>query len=398
MVKPDPPATLVMIESQLILHLLEISLDAPADLRQANQIIATGMFGKGGQPVFRRLGLGLRPFDQEPFGTSRFAPLVVTMRGPHPNSRESGLHGATGPLSPTNRTPTTRGKSVSQFAGGKRLVSGRPANPRRRSSSPGPTLWRERCLPGRPHARLGGDADDIGHPALCQTFSKRSHDTVARVGDDRSFGQILRQHPIHRRECDLPLCRESHILRNPGNPATLRIPSPRIWKIKPIGARDAHRGIGQRHGHRDLAVVLLAQRTAVLPRHADRMRSLLGNAGVVHDPSSRRGMSLELCQGVVSCTCQQFGVIPWRGRDKVVHRLVPSRNVSRINLRGHRLHALSLPRQQESSQIRSQRGDSISVSHGTTQACNVRIETSGWRNVSLGHGRIVPRSSEPVNL
>jgi len=43
--------------------------------------------------------------------------------------------------------------------------------------------------------------------------------------------------------------------------------------------------VGNRQRYRDLAVVLLAELAAILPRNADRMPSLLGQAGIVDDPS-----------------------------------------------------------------------------------------------------------------
>ena len=42
---------------------------------------------------------------------------------------------------------------------------------------------------------------------------------------------------------------------------------------------------GRRQAHGHLAIVLFAELPAVLPRHADRMRTLLRNAGVIDDPA-----------------------------------------------------------------------------------------------------------------
>ncbi len=52
--------------------------------------------------------------------------------------------------------------------------------------------------------------------------------------------------------------------------------------------------IGDRQRHRDLAIVLLAELAAILPRHADRMPALLGKAGVVDDPGLDRPVPLDL--------------------------------------------------------------------------------------------------------
>ena len=59
-------------------------------------------------------------------------------------------------------------------------------------------------------------------------------------------------------------------------------------QIQAIGDRQAGVIVGDRQADRNLAVVLLAELTAVLPRHADRVVALLRNAGVVDDPGADR--------------------------------------------------------------------------------------------------------------
>ena len=51
--------------------------------------------------------------------------------------------------------------------------------------------------------------------------------------------------------------------------------------------------VGDREAHRDLAIVLFAELATVLPRDADRMRALLGEAGVVDDPGTDRTVSFD---------------------------------------------------------------------------------------------------------
>ena len=50
--------------------------------------------------------------------------------------------------------------------------------------------------------------------------------------------------------------------------------------------------IGDRQGHGDLAIVLLAKLAAILPRNPDRMSPLLGEARVIDDPSFNRPVAL----------------------------------------------------------------------------------------------------------
>src|SRR3954454_18791741 len=65
-------------------------------------------------------------------------------------------------------------------------------------------------------------------------------------------------------------------------------PDPLLRQVKIEGNRQAAPVIGQGQRHGDLAVILLAQLAAVLARHADRVGSFLGKAGVVEDPGGDR--------------------------------------------------------------------------------------------------------------
>jgi hypothetical protein len=57
--------------------------------------------------------------------------------------------------------------------------------------------------------------------------------------------------------------------------------------------RQAGGVIGERKRHGDLAIVLLAQLTAILPRNAYGMFALLGNASVVDDPGADGSCALD---------------------------------------------------------------------------------------------------------
>jgi hypothetical protein len=61
-----PAASLVVPEAKFLLELLIVPLDPPAQLGPINQILKANRLWQCGQPVFGRLGLVLRPLDQQP--------------------------------------------------------------------------------------------------------------------------------------------------------------------------------------------------------------------------------------------------------------------------------------------------------------------------------------------
>src|SRR6185437_10584676 len=67
---------------------------------------------------------------------------------------------------------------------------------------------------------------------------------------------------------------------------------PFLRQIETIHCRQTGVVIGKRQGYRDLAVILLAELPAILTRHTDRVRSLLGKTGVIDDPRFDRSMAL----------------------------------------------------------------------------------------------------------
>src|ERR1700741_504518 len=75
-----PSTALEMAESDLLLEFLIVTLDAPAQFGEVDQILQSGVRGKSGEPAFGRLFLALGPLDQEPFFRSALAARKVTPR------------------------------------------------------------------------------------------------------------------------------------------------------------------------------------------------------------------------------------------------------------------------------------------------------------------------------
>src|ERR1700731_996851 len=78
MVEAAPSSPLVMSEPDLLLEVLVVPFDAPAQLGEIDQLGERDVFRQGREPVLRRLLLVLGPFDQEPFlGAGLLAPFVT---------------------------------------------------------------------------------------------------------------------------------------------------------------------------------------------------------------------------------------------------------------------------------------------------------------------------------
>ena len=82
---------------------------------------------------------------------------------------------------------------------------------------------------------------------------------------------------LYLRQRDLRFGRKADVLGHAGLAPPHRIVSPVLGKIEPVGDRQAGRMMGDRQRNGHLAIVLLAELPAILPRHSDRMGSLLGN-------------------------------------------------------------------------------------------------------------------------
>src|SRR5665213_2842717 len=67
MMESTPSASFIMAEPDLLLELLIIALDAPAQLGGVNQIAECDAARQGRKPIPGRLLLALGPLDQQPF-------------------------------------------------------------------------------------------------------------------------------------------------------------------------------------------------------------------------------------------------------------------------------------------------------------------------------------------
>ena len=98
----------------------------------------------------------------------------------------------------------------------------------------------------------------------------------------------------------------------------------------------------------NLAIVLLADLTAVLPSHPDRVAAFLGKARIVDDPGLDRILTLDQRQDFAAYPGQQSLVRPLALGHEVMHRLMGGLDTRWRDPGRHRLDALASTRQEES--------------------------------------------------
>ena len=146
--------------------------------------------------------------------------------------------------------------------------------------------------------------------------------------------------------------------------------------------------IGDRQRHRDLAIVLLAEPAAILPRDADRMGPLFRNARVVHDPGFDGALSLEGRQNQLENLTQDRLVRPGRFADQMQKRLMFGRDACRRNNRRHRLDALALAGHQQPDAIIVQGLGPIGMPDHFNKSLDIGGKTrlAGWsREIDIKH-------------
>src|SRR5919107_1310621 len=73
-VEAAPAAALEVAQAELLLELLEVALDPPAQLGMGDQLLGRGGLGQGREPVLRGALLALGPLRQEPLLGPWFGP------------------------------------------------------------------------------------------------------------------------------------------------------------------------------------------------------------------------------------------------------------------------------------------------------------------------------------
>src|SRR4051794_18655776 len=83
MVEASPASSLVVAESDLLLEILVVAFDAPAQLGAIDQVGEGDVLGQSREPILGRLRFIVRPFDQQPLFRARLAEPLVTAGRAH---------------------------------------------------------------------------------------------------------------------------------------------------------------------------------------------------------------------------------------------------------------------------------------------------------------------------
>src|ERR1700687_4556995 len=124
MVEASPAAPLVMSKAEFLLEFLVIALDPPAQLGQIDQPLEGDVVGKVGEPIFGRLLLARRPFDQQPFFGAPFGQGFVAGGGAHPYPGKTRGQPIGRSLAPRDRLPRLLRKAERERLGLPRLGCG----------------------------------------------------------------------------------------------------------------------------------------------------------------------------------------------------------------------------------------------------------------------------------
>src|SRR4249920_1379895 len=150
MVEASPAAPLVMSKAEFLLEFLIIAFDPPAQLGQIDQPLEGDVVGQVGEPIFGRLLLTRRPFDQQPFLGSGFLEPVIAVGGAHPYPGKTRGQPIRRSLAPSDRLPRLLWKAERERLGLHRLVLAITAGPAGWPAAARPRFRRQRRHPGRP--------------------------------------------------------------------------------------------------------------------------------------------------------------------------------------------------------------------------------------------------------
>src|SRR5215207_10651523 len=134
MVEPAPAPPLVVAQPHLLLELLIVPFNAPAQLGLLDQVSKRRVRRQSRKPVLRRLLLSLRPFDQDPFLNSRLMQQVIAVGRPDPHGGKARGERRVGSLPPRDRLPSLNGQALGEIERRDWLVIAIAPHPRGRTA------------------------------------------------------------------------------------------------------------------------------------------------------------------------------------------------------------------------------------------------------------------------
>ena len=191
------------------------------------------------------------------------------------------------------------------------LVLRAPSHPGGWAPASAPGFGRQRCGSWGPQARRGLNAQTVAQAQSRQRRTEGRVDPVSGICQNEAGRHPIGQGRPDLIQRDLWLGLEADILGHAGLAAPLGILGPGFRQVEAIGHRQTGLGVGHRERHGNLAVVLFADLTAVLPSHPDRVAALLGKAGIIDDPGLDRALTFDHRQDLAADPGQQSVVRPF---------------------------------------------------------------------------------------
>ena len=355
MVEAAPAAALEVAEPQLLLQLLEVALDPPAQLRGRDQLLERGRLGQGREPVLRRLAP--RPRATRPGATPRRAARLsaeVVVRRPDPHRGEARGQRPGRALAPGDGPPRARGQARGQLLGRERLVLGVAAQPLRRpaparstarpAAAPRRAATGRSCPGCRPRRRGPGRSPRRGSRCRC-----RSPASVTTTPGGTPSASA----------CPIWSSAIAGLVANPtssGTPAIARragSAGPGLGQVEPVGDRQAGRARSRPRAspRPGSCPACRAGRSTAAPR---RPRACPSSAGRCRRPArpgpgrapASRGARRSRTAASRAASSQAALATKW------CKRLVRRADAGRVDAGRHRLDALALARQQQAGACR----------------------------------------------
>ena len=342
-----PSTPLVVSQAEVLFEVLIVPFDPPTQLGRLDQVFDRGLGWHGRKPILGRLGRIFRPFDHQPLLWPWFGSIIVSGSRSQTYGGKAGREIHVGAFAPLHGVPCVGVELLGESFHRHRLFVGAAPNQGGWSPLAAPRLRRQWPLSGRPDTERRLHPDDIGEPEGRQAGPEAAVRTIARICQDRPGrdASSLRRRDLV--ESDLRLGLERHLRRNLGLAAPLGILGPSLGKIQPVRDRQARDLVRHRQAHGHLAVVLLAELTAVLSSHAHRVPPLLGEPRIVDDPGPDRAVPLDDRKHVIADLGHQRLVRPGRLPDEMQQGLMLCCGSSRGRDGRHRLDALALQRHEQ---------------------------------------------------
>src|ERR1700704_1975720 len=226
MMKAAPAASLIVSEPDLLLELLIVALDAPAQFGEIDQLAEADLLRQGREPVFGRYLFALRPLDQQPLLRSVFG-QAVTMSNPNAHPRKARAQPVGRAFPPLDLAPGLLRQSEREFFR------------RRQIGFAAASLGRWLAAPLRfgarwPHQGIRLNASDISQSQFRYARAKPCIIAVGRVHQRNPTRKAGLTRPAHLIERDRRLGLEVDLVRNTRLAPPLAILGPLFREIKPI--------------------------------------------------------------------------------------------------------------------------------------------------------------------